>query len=76
METCVYDPTMPVCLISVEQLLVTGSHIIFRLPQDCGTDGFDKKFYPHYDGFITIPHQGTTHNPYDFIVMHFEDNTW
>ncbi len=30
----VYDPTMPECLISVTQLLETGYHIIFRLPQD------------------------------------------
>ena len=72
----VYDPTMPECLISVAQLLAAGYHIIFRLPQDCGTDGFDKNSYPHYGGFITIPHQGTTPHPHDFIIMHFEKNTW
>jgi hypothetical protein len=67
---------MPECLISVAQLLVTEYHIIFRLPHDCGTDGFDKLAYPHYGGFITIPHQGTTPNPHDFIIMHFQNNTW
>ncbi len=44
----VYDPTMTECLISVAQLLTTGYHIIFRLPQDSTTDGFDKITYPHY----------------------------
>jgi hypothetical protein len=72
----VYDPTIPECHISVAQLLATGYHIIFRLPKDCGTDGFDKIAYPHYGGFITIPHQGTTPNPHDFIIIHFENNTW
>jgi hypothetical protein len=67
---------MSECLISVAQLLAIGYHIIFRLPQDCGTDGFDKISYPHYGGFITIPHQVTTPNPHDFIIMHFEKNTW
>jgi hypothetical protein len=71
-----YDPTIPECLISVAQLLAAGYHIIFRLPKDCGTDGFDKIGYPHYGGFITIPHQGTTPNPHDFIIMHFQNNTW
>jgi hypothetical protein len=64
------------CLISVSQLFEAGYHIIFRLPQDCGTDVFDKISYPHYGGFITIPHQGTTTNPHDFIIIHFEKNTW
>jgi hypothetical protein len=41
----VYDPTMPEYLISVAQLLETEYHIIFRLPHDCGTDGFDKLAY-------------------------------
>jgi hypothetical protein len=67
---------MSECLSSVAHLLVAGYHIIFRLPQDCGTDGFDKISYPHYGGFITIPHQGTTTHPHDFIIMHFEKNTW
>jgi hypothetical protein len=72
----VYDPTMPECLISVAQLLEAGYHIIFRLPQDYGTDGFDKHAYPHYGGFITITHLGTKSNPHDFIIVHFEKNTW
>jgi hypothetical protein len=38
--------------------------------------GFDKLVYPHYGGFITIPHQGTAQNPHDFIIMHFQNNTW
>jgi hypothetical protein len=72
----VYDPTMPECLVSVAQLLAASYDIVFRLPKDCGTDGFDNITYPHYGGFITIPHQGTTPNPQDFIIMHFENNTW
>ncbi len=44
----VYDPTIPECLISVAQLLTVGYHIIFRLPKDCGTDGFDIITYPHW----------------------------
>ncbi len=70
-----YDTPMTECLVSVPQLLAAGYHIIFRLPQDCGTDGFDKIAYPHYGGFITIPHQDTTPNPHDFTIMHFENNT-
>jgi hypothetical protein len=38
------------------------------------TDGFDKLAYPHYGGFITIPHHDTTPNSHDFIIMHFENN--
>jgi hypothetical protein len=72
----VYDPTMSECLVSVSQLLEASYDIVFRLPKDCGTDGFDKIDYPHYGGFITIPHQGTTPNPQDFIIIHFENNTW
>jgi hypothetical protein len=53
----VYDPTMPECLISVAQLLETGYHIIFRIPQVCVIGEFDKFTYPHYGGFITIPHK-------------------
>jgi hypothetical protein len=71
----VHDPTMSECLISVTELLATGYHIIFRLTQDCGTDGFDKLAYPHYGGFITTSHQGTTSNLHDFIIMYFENNT-
>jgi hypothetical protein len=56
----VYDPTMAECLISVAQLLAAGYQIIFRLPQDCSTDGYDKITYPHYVGFVTVPHPGTT----------------
>jgi hypothetical protein len=59
----------------VAQLLAAGYHIIFRLPKECGTDDFDKIAYPHYGGFITIPHQGKK-NTHDFIIMHFENNTW
>jgi hypothetical protein len=73
----VYDPTMFECLISVAQLLETGYHIIFRLPQDCTTDGFDNSItytYPHYGGFITISHPDTTTNPHDFRIMHLENN--
>jgi hypothetical protein len=71
----VYDPTMTECLISVAQLLAAGYHIIFRVPQDCATDGYDKVTYPHYVGFITVPHPGTAPYPHDFIIMHFENNT-
>lgn len=68
--------TIPECLVSVAQLLTTGFHLIFILPQDCATDGFDKFTYPHYGGFITIPHTDTTPSPYDFVIMNFENNTW
>ena len=71
----VYDSAMPECLVSVAQLLAAGYRVIFRLPQDCATDGFDKITYPHYGDFITIPHPGTTPNPHDFVIMHFENNT-
>ncbi len=49
----VYDPTMPECLVSVAQLLAASYDIVFRLPKDCGTDGFDNclpplRWFHHY----------------------------
>ena len=73
----VYDPTMREGLVSIAQLLAARYHVILRLPADCATDGFDKFTYPHYGGFITIPHPETsTPTPHDFIILHFENNTW
>jgi hypothetical protein len=66
---------MTECLISVEQLLEAGYHIIFRLPQDFATDGVDKIAYQNYGGFITILHPVTTPNPHD-LIMHFLSNSW
>ena len=31
---------------------------------------------PSLRWLITIPHPGTTPNPHDFVIMHFESNTW
>jgi hypothetical protein len=73
----VYDPTMREGLVSIAQLLAARYHVILRLPADCATDGFDKVTYPHYGGFITIPHPETSApTPHDFIILHFENNTW
>jgi hypothetical protein len=73
----VYDPTMREGLVSIAQLLAARYHVILRLPADCATDGFDTTTYPHYGGFITIPHPETSApTPHDFIILHFENNTW
>jgi hypothetical protein len=73
----VYDPTMREGLVSIAQLLAARYHVILKLPADCATDGFDKFTYPHYGGFITIPHPETsTPTSHDFIILHFENNTW
>ena len=44
----VYDPAMPVCLVTVAQLLAAGYRVIFRLSQDRATDGVDKITYPNF----------------------------
>ncbi len=78
--------TMPAVLLGMQIMTHADTTRLLPLPRagvydptmsECLIlDGFDKLAYPHYGGFIIIPHQGTTSNPHDFIIMYFQKITW
>ncbi len=71
---------LPAVLLGVPTMTHAGTSRTLPLPgapADYATVGFDKVTYPHYGGFITIPHPETSApTTHDFIILHFENNTW
>jgi hypothetical protein len=58
-DESVCDPLLSDSLVSAGRLMEAGFEIIFRLPKDALTDGFQLQKYPQYGGTITTPK-----NPY------------
>ena len=52
------------CLSAMPEATSATSPLTSRCPA--------KLTYPHYGGFITIPHPGTTTTPHDYVIIHFE----
>jgi hypothetical protein len=65
------DPLLSDSLLSAGRLMEAGFEVIFRLPHNASTNGFQPHKYPMYGGTIVTPER-----PSRTIVIEYSDHTW